>query len=135
MGNFDSPNREMCTVYENRTNTPLQALNLMNDVLFLEASRKLAERMLVEGGPAPARRIDRAFELLLARPPKPAEQKILLASLANLQTTYKKDPKSADEFLSYGDSPRKPGLDVPELAAYTGLASLILNMDAALNKE
>ena len=67
MGNFDSPNREVCTVYENRTNTPLQALDLMNDTIFLETSRKLAERMITEGGTDPAQRIGHAYELLLAR--------------------------------------------------------------------
>ena len=63
MANFDAPNREVCTVYENRTNTPLQALDLMNDVAFLEASRKLAERMMVEGGATPAERLDHGFQL------------------------------------------------------------------------
>ena len=135
MGNFDSPNREVCTVYENRTNTPLQALDLMNDTIFLEASRKLAERMITEGGTDPAQRIARAYELLLARPPKPAEQRILLQALAKFQATYQKDPKSADQFLSYGDSPRKPGIDVTELAAYSSVASMIFNLDAAINKE
>ncbi len=135
MGNFDSPNREVCTVYENRTNTPLQALDLMNDTIFLETSRKLAERMITEGGTDPARRIDRAYELVLARPPKPTEQRILLQTLAKFQANYQKDPKAADQYLSYGDSPRKPGIDVSELAAYTSVASMIFNLDAAINKE
>jgi hypothetical protein len=135
MGNFDSPNREVCTVYENRTNTPLQALNLMNDVMFLEASRKLAERMIVEGGATPAQRIDRAYELLLARPPKPAELNILTKALGAFEATYQKDPKAAAEFLNYGESPRKPGIDVADLAAYSSVASMLLNTDAAINKE
>jgi hypothetical protein len=125
----------MCTVYENRTNTPLQALDLMNDTIFLETSRKLAERMITEGGTAPAKRIDRAYELLLARQPKPAEQRILLQALTKFQSTYQKDPKAADEFLNYGDSPRKPGIEVTELAAYASVASMILTLDAAINKE
>jgi hypothetical protein len=135
MGNFDSPNREVCTVYENRTNTPLQALDLMNDIIFLEASRKLAERMLTEAGSDPANRINHAYELLLARPPKPAEQKILLSALSKFETTYQKDPKAADDFLNYGDSPRKPGIATSELAAYTSVASMLLNLDAVITKE
>ncbi len=135
MGNFDSPNREVCTVYENRTNTPLQALDLMNDIIFLEASRKLAERMLTEAGSDPANRINHAYELLLARPSKPAEQKILLTALSKFETTYQKDPKAADDFLNYGDSPRKPGIATSELAAYTSVASMILNLDAVITKE
>ena len=63
-----------CTVRENRTNTPLQALDLMNDVAFLEAARKLAERMLTEGGSAPQQRIAYGFRLVLARAPKPQEE-------------------------------------------------------------
>jgi hypothetical protein len=135
MGNFDSPNREVCTVYENRTNTPLQALDLMNDVIFLEASRILAERMLVEGGPTPNQRIDRAYQLLLARSPKPAELNILTKALSGFESTYQKDPKAAAEFLNYGESARKPGIEVADLAAYTSVASMILNLDAVINKE
>jgi len=135
MGNFDSPNREVCTVYENRTNTPLQALDLMNDTIFLEASRKLAERMLTEGGNDPAHRIDHAYELLLARPPKPSEQHLLLNALSKFETNYQKDPKAAEAFLNYGASPRNRNLPAPELAAYTSIASMILNLDAVISKE
>jgi hypothetical protein len=135
MANFDSPNREVCTVYENRTNTPLQALDLMNDVAFLEASRKLAERMIVEGGAAPDQRLNYGFELLLARPPKPQERQILLAALQDAETNYRNDSKSAEELLNYGESPKRPGLDAHDLAAYTTLASLMMNMDATITKE
>jgi hypothetical protein len=135
MANFDSPNREVCTVYENRTNTPLQALDLMNDVAFLETSRKLAERMLTEGGELPASRLDYAFELLLARPPKAEERQILLRALENAKAIYKNDTKAATDFVSYGESPRRQDLDVRDLASYTTIASLILNMDATINKE
>jgi hypothetical protein len=135
MANFDSPNREVCTVYENRTNTPLQALDLMNDVAFLEASRKLAERMLTQGGTQPEKRLDYAFELLLARPPKLQERQILLSALQDAESTYKNNTTAASDFLSYGESPRKPDLDVRDLAAYTTIASLMLNMDATINKE
>ena len=135
MANFDSPNREVCTVSENRTNTPLQALDLMNDVAFLEASRKLAERMMVEGGATNEQRLDYGFALLLTRLPKPQERQILLGALAGAEANYKKDPKSAEEFLSYGESSRRAGLDVPELAAFSEVASLMMNMDATITKE
>jgi len=107
----------------------------MNDVLFLEASRKFAERMITEGGGSRDQRIAYAYKLLLARPPKPAEQRILVKALAVFEATYQKDPKAADEFLNYGESPRKPGIASPDLAAYTGVASMMLNLDAAINKE
>jgi hypothetical protein len=122
-------------VYENRTNTPLQALNLMNDVAFLEASRKLAERMMLEGGTSPEQRLDYGFVLLLARPPKSEERRILLQALADAESNYKDDAKSAGQLLSYGESSRRPELDVRELAAYTTLASLLMNMDATITKE
>ena len=118
MANFDSPNREVCTVYENRTNTPLQALDLMNDVAFLEAGRKIAERMIEEGGKTPQQRIDYGYELLLARPAKPREEQVVLKALANFESTYKNNPKAAEQFLSYGESPKRPGIDLSELAAY-----------------
>jgi hypothetical protein len=135
MTNFDSPNREVCTVYENRTNTPLQALDLMNDVTFLEASRKLAERMAAEGGTTPEQRINYGFRLVLARPAKPAEQEILQKTLADFESNYRANPKAAQEYLSYGESPRRTDLDPADLAAYTAVASLLLNLDEAVTKQ
>jgi Protein of unknown function (DUF1553)/Protein of unknown function (DUF1549)/Concanavalin A-like lectin/glucanases superfamily/Planctomycete cytochrome C len=132
---FDSPNREVCTVYENRTNTPLQALDLMNDVTFLEASRKVAERMMTENNGDADQRLAYGFRLLLARRPKPAEEAVLAKTLGGCEQEYRDTPGAADKFLAQGESPIRPGIDKPELAAYTAVASLMLNMDAAINKE
>jgi hypothetical protein len=135
MANFDSPNREVCTVYEGRTNTPLQALDLMNDVTFLEASRKLAERMVLEGGSSPESRINYGFELLLARPPRAAERQVLLDTLDAFGAKYGSDPKAAEAYLSYGESKRNIKTNVAELAAYTTVASLMMNLDETVTKE
>ena len=135
MVNFDSPNREQCTVFENRTNSPLQALDLMNDVTFLEAARKLAERILVEAGPAKAERAAYGYRLLLARDPKPAQLAVLLKTLDNLLRTYRADTRSAVEYLKQGESPIRPDLNPSELAAYTGLPSLLLNLDETITKQ
>ncbi len=135
MINFDSPSRETCTVRETRTNTPLQALDLMNDVTFLEASRKLAERLVREGGATPAERIDFAYLLVLSRHAKPAETNILVGVLDDFEKRYRAAPKAAVEFLDYGDSARNRHIQPGELAAYTAAASLILNLDATITKE
>jgi hypothetical protein len=135
MANFDSPNREVCTVFEGRTDTPLQALNLMNDVAFLEASRKLAERMIIEGGVSAEQRIDYGYRLLLARPARPAEHSVLQKTLDHFETNYRKDPRTAAEYVSYGESPKRPGIDPADLAAYTAVASLMLNLDETITKE
>jgi hypothetical protein len=135
MVNFDSPNREVCTVLQGRTNTPLQALNLMNDVTFVEASRKLAERLMLEGGAAADARIDYLYRLVLARPPKAGEKRVMLEALRGFQSSYRADRKSAEEFLKHGDAPRAAGLDAADLAAYTSIASLMLNLDEAVTKE
>jgi hypothetical protein len=132
---FDSPTRETCAVRENRTNTPLQALNLMNDVAYLEASRKLAERMLVEGGASAGSRIAHAFRLVLARAPKAKEEEILLGLLDKFQTKYAKDPKAAEDLLRQGESAREKTLAAKDLAAYTGIASLILNLDETVTRQ
>jgi hypothetical protein len=129
MNNFDSPNREVCTVNEVRTNTPLQALNLMNDTAFLEASRKLAERMMKQGG------IDYAWNLALGRPPKEGEKQVLAQALDRFEKRYKADPKAAEEFLAIGDAPRDKSLDTADLAAYTAVASLILNLDEVITND
>ena len=134
MMNFDSPSRELCVVREGRTNTPLQALNLMNDVLYLEAARKLAERMM-DVGPSPEDRLKQAYRLTLGREPKTAEIAILSRTLAQFEQQYQLNPQAAEDFLKQGDSPRDPRWKAPELAAYTALASLVLNLDEAVTKE
>jgi hypothetical protein len=135
MVNFDASTRETCTVREVRTNTPLQALDLMNDVAYVEAARKLAERMLMEGGRTPQDRIAYAYRLVLARAPKPAEEKLLEATLDGFQKRYSADPSSAAKLVAEGESPHNPELDIPELAAYTSAASLLLNLDETITKE
>ena len=135
MMTFDATDRETCTVRTTRTNTPLQALNLMNDVTYLEASRKLAERMMKEGGVNPRERIDYAFRLATARPVKSHESEVLLDTFQQFQDSYHKDPEAAVQFLSEGESERDKTLDPPELASYTGVASLILNLDETVTKE
>ncbi len=135
MVTFDSSNREQCIVRETRTNTPLQALDLMNDVTYVEASRKFAERILAEGGAVPAERIAYGFRLALARAPKPAETAVLLTAFSQFEERFRPDARAASALLREGDSAQAKNLDPGELAAYTGVASLILNLDETVTKE
>ena len=134
MVNFDAPTRETCVIREERTNTPLQALDLMNDVAYVEAARKLAERMII-GGANPEQRFDLGYRLVLARPPKPREQRALASVLEKFESYYRASPKDAAEFIAHGKSPVRSGIDTGELAAYTAIASIILNSDEAVSKE
>jgi len=134
MMNFDAANREACVVREHRTNTPLQALNLMNDVTFLEAGRFIGQRMLKEAGPDPAARLRHGFKLVLARTPSAAEEHVLRDSL-QFHLDYFADAAKAKEFVAVGESPADPALKVRDLAAYGAVASLLLNMDEAVTKE
>jgi len=135
MMNFDSPNREQCAVSESRTNSPLQSLNLMNDVTFLEAARKMAERMIVEGGATERARLAYGYALVLARTPAGRQAEVLARAFDKFAAEFRADPAAAAAFLRLGESPGRPGLDAAELAAYTSIASLILNMDEAITKE
>ena len=135
MMNFDAAGRETCVVREQRTNTPLQALNLMNDVTYVEAAREMAERMMREGGQTPASRIAYGFELATARAPRPREVEILLASLGFYRDTFQSDSSAASRYVSHGEAPRDQNLDAREVSAYGAVASLILNLDAAVTKE
>jgi hypothetical protein len=132
---FDAPARQVCTVRQGRTNTPLHALVLLNDVTYVEAARVFAERLMKEGGSTPEGRITRAFLLATARPPGDAEQEILARSLHRLLEQFRADPDAARKLVGVGEAPRDPQLDVTELAAYTGLASLILNLDEVITNE
>jgi hypothetical protein len=132
MMNFDSPSREVCAVRETRTNTPLQALNLMNDTIYLEAARKLAERMLREGRSDP---LAWGMRLVLGRPPRDAERQSLGNAVENFRQHYRAHTDDAVKYLSQGESPRDAGLDAAEVAAYTAAASLLLNMDEAVTRQ
>jgi hypothetical protein len=133
--NFDAAGRETCIVRESRTNTPLQALDLMNDVTYLEASRKLAERVMKERRSSAGERIALAFRLVVARGPTPREARILGDALASYLDEYKANPEAAAKYLSQGESPRDEELDMSELAAYSTVASMMLNMDETITKE
>jgi hypothetical protein len=131
---FDAAGRETCIVRETRTNTPLQALNLMNDVTYVEAARALAQRVM-KREKSPEDRVTLAFRLVLARPPQPAERDVLLSGLQEHLAAYRKDKSAARKLIATGASRPDAGLDVAELAAYTAVASLILNLDEAVTKE
>ena len=134
MMNFDASGRETCVVRRDRTNTPLQALDLMNDTTYLEAARMLGERMMREGGQSPADRIAFAFRLATARRPTPAESAVLAKGFEYHLDKYRPDKQAALKYLSYGEHPRDEKLDPVELAAYTAIASLILNLDETISK-
>ncbi len=135
MTSFDAPGREACSVRPGRTSTPLQALALMNDVTFVEAARCLAQRVLREAGPQPEERLQFAFRLVLARGPKPAEMAVLINDLNDHLARFRAEPKAALELVNAGDSPRETRLAVGELAAYSAVAGLILNLDEAVTKQ
>jgi len=132
---FDSAARQTCTVRATRTNTPLQALTLLDDTTFVEAARALAQRVMLEGGSTAESRIEQAFRLVLARRPTDQERSVLLASLERLKAEYAADPAAAAKLLSVGESKRDDRLDPIEHTAYTGVCTAIFNLDEAVTKE
>ncbi|MDX1928862.1 MAG: DUF1553 domain-containing protein, partial [Pirellulaceae bacterium] len=132
---FDAPNRETCTVKRSRTNTPLQALSLLNEVTFVEAARKLAGRMISEGGQTAEQRLAYGFRLALARNPSNSEMQVLLSGLDADMQRFASGPNDASGLLAFGDS--KPAAEIPptELAAYTLTANVILNLDEFVTRE
>ncbi len=131
---FDAPTREFCVVRRLRTNTPLQALALMNDPQFVEAARALAQRIMTEAGRDPKKRIAFAFRLATARLPGADETKVLLDVFNRELAQFHKDNDAAEKLLSVGSFKPKAGLDRGELAAWTTIASMILNLDETLTK-
>ena len=139
---FDAPSREACVVRRSRTNTPLQALALMNDVQYVEAARKLAERVVMEArgvregtAVSPADRLSHAFRLATARQPTADESAVLLASFQAHLAKYQGDKPAAEKLIAIGESKRNESLDATELAAYTLVCNLILNLDEVVTKE
>jgi hypothetical protein len=132
---FDAPGRETCVVRESRTDTPMQALNLMNDVTFLEAARALGQRMMKEGGSDPAARLRYGFRVLLSRYPSPEETRTLRDSLNYHRDYFATRPDASAKLLAQGESKADAALNPGELAAYATVASLMLNLDEAVTKQ
>jgi hypothetical protein len=146
MMTFDAPSREACVVRRSRTNTPLQALALMNDVQYIEAARNLAQRVMLadaatltrrasEGVPPAADRLALVFRLSAARQPTADEQAVLLEVFQAHLTKYQADRAAAEKLITLGESKRNESLDISELAAFTMTCNLILNLDEVVTKE
>ncbi|MEQ1861940.1 MAG: DUF1549 and DUF1553 domain-containing protein, partial [Chthoniobacteraceae bacterium] len=130
---FDSPSREICTVKRSRTNTPLQALSLLNEVTYVEAARALAQRMIAEGGTTPQQRIAWAFERATGRTPTNDEIKVLAAGLTSRLAKYNQQPDAAAKLATVGAM--KADGNPTELAAYTLTANVLLNLDEVITRE
>jgi len=118
-----------------RTNTPLQALNLMNDPTYVEAARRLAQRMIRAGGKSASGRITCGYQLLLGRVPTAEEIHILTAAYERSQCDWQRDRASAAQLIAVGASPADQSLDLADLAAMTTVASTLLNLDETVMKE
>jgi mono/diheme cytochrome c family protein len=134
MTTFDAPSRESCIVRRERTNTPLQALEMMNEPQFVEASRALAERGIKEGGTQPEERLAYVFRLATARRPDSKELAELTAAYRDHLALYTRDVAAARKLIRVGESKPDPKLDPGELAALTMVTNLILNLDEVINK-
>ncbi|MFV2070064.1 MAG: DUF1553 domain-containing protein, partial [Pirellulales bacterium] len=134
MTTFDAPSRESCIARRERTNTPLQALLLMNDPQYVEAARHLAQRALSEAGPSDPERAAWLFQQVTLRPPTASELEELLALQRDCQTTYKKNLDAAKALIAIGETPPAGSLDPAELATWTMVANLILNLDEVITK-
>ncbi len=129
MAAFDAPNREVCTIRRPRTNTPLQALVTLNDPVYGEASQALARRMVAEGGASPEGRVARGFRLVLARQPAAEEIGRLVRLHAEALDDFRQAPEEARTFATEPLGPPAGPADLADLAAWTVVANVILNLD------
>ncbi|GMW01385.1 MAG: hypothetical protein AMXMBFR84_25220 [Candidatus Hydrogenedentota bacterium] len=132
---FNAAGREMCSMRQEATNTPMQALVVLNDPTYTEASRQLAQRMILEGGDRSSERVRYGYKLVLAHEPSETKQQILLAGLNDYQSHFIRHADDAKAFVHVGDSEPDASIPEPELAAYTMLASVMLNLDEAITRE
>jgi hypothetical protein len=134
MDAFDAPMRDVVCTRRQRTDTPLQALVTMNDVQWVEAARALAERVIKEGGDKPQKRIELMSEILLAHDPDPRTLAVLTGSLDRMQKHYTANPKAASALIATGEKKPDGSIPAPELAAWTMVASEMLNLDETVTK-
>lgn len=134
MRSFDAPSREACRVRRERTNTPLQALVLMNEQQYVEAARHLARRVIHEGGSTAEQRVIFAFQRVTGRPPDPQEVADIVAVLNDHRAHFESDLEAAGKLIRVGESKPDTSINAGELAAWTMVANLLLNLDEALTK-
>ena len=131
---FDAPSREECTAQRPTSNTPLQALTLLNDPSYVEAARVFAERVIRSGGDGVNDKLTFAYQTALAREPKDAERKLLGALYENHKRKYAADEEAAKALLSAGEYDRPADLPVAEAAAWTSVARAILNLHETISR-
>jgi len=131
---FDAPSREECCAERTRSNIPQQALVLLNDPSYVEAARAFAVRIAKEGGGPPEERIAWAWRQALQRPPRAEELETMLDLQRRHRAAYAADPKAADELLAIGATPVPAGLDATDLAAWTHVARILLNLHETITR-
>jgi hypothetical protein len=132
---FDAAGRETCIVRETRTNTPLQALTLMNETAFVEAARVLAQKALQQPTATVPERLTWAFRRVLGRPPRSAELTVLEAALQRNRERFRDQKDGALQLLAVGEAPRDETLDPVDHAAWTTVCALLLNLDETITRE
>jgi len=134
MATFDAPSRELCTVRRIRTNTPLQAFVTLNDPVYVEAAQALARRIVREGGTTTAERAQFALKLCLVRPPEAAQVEELTRLYDDELAHFQKELKSAEELATDPLGPLPKDMDPADLAAWTVIGNVLLNLDGVLTK-
>src|SRR5262249_40427481 len=133
MTTFDAPSREACMMRRERTNTPLQALLLLNEPQFVESARTLAEHAM-RRGTSPEERVELMFRLVTCRKPDKKEIATLVAALVEQRAEYARDVERARKLINIGETKPPPNIDPVELAAWTMVANVLLNLDEVLTK-
>ena len=132
---FDAPTRERCILQRSRTNTPLQALVLLNDVQYVEAARNLAQQILTAPPSTIDQQIDDLYMRVLSRPARAEEVKILSDILSEYLTEFAADTESAKSLVGFGESDRDESIEVSMHAAWTMLCSMVMNLDEAVTRN
>lgn len=131
---FDAPSRQECTAERPSSNTPMQALTLLNDPTYVEAARTFAARIIKEGGETPEDRISWAYRQSLSRSPNPNELELINGMFEKHKMQYAQNPESASKLISTGESPLIQGIDATEHAAWTSVARVILNLHETITR-
>jgi hypothetical protein len=134
MATFDAPSREICAIRRIRTNTPLQSFVTLNDPVYVEAAQAMARRIVRDGGTTPETRARYALQLCLARPPRAEQIDPIIALYTAEYGRYRKNPSAAAALATEPIGPIPPGMEPADLAAWTTVANVLLNLDGVLTK-